>query len=1255
MRKAFHQARTQVHRLGVSRSSDPTRGGICNDGNTGWLFSPDSLSVIDLKLYQTLAEKRIENISTCSEISRGYFAVTIKNSKKLLILDPTRGLRVIKEIEMPFNPTLVLSLHSTAYNNLTNKNTTTTSAIGSDEINEDEIDSPVAQPQQTTDVSNYTIAVGNDTGAVFLVDVNLDMPDKEEEYYGSFESEKLTSEVTAMCVIQEIGALAIGYASGEFGLWSFDDNTQMAEGSLDVQENITHFCFQESANNEGYLWVGQATNIAQVALFKLKLRQEVSVEDVLALQLGDERSHVSSTLISCVVVPDTDREKREEKAPELSPTSPRGSQSNHNRACFVWETVETVANNAKKRTRFIRIFDLEKSSLQNKRPALFDFALTDLNPNFPILSLWIDAESLRKINDELSFNVKFLLPANVYEMELISESIAILSELEENGSEVFHNERQAFTIYRRCVELKLIKDHAKSKDLTKQANSQDADEQPALDAKHVLRSLWSLCLEHGLASSIVNYVHAQNTDSMTDDADFLLSAPTPVLAWVQYERKRIEKQIHDLMLEVRRITGHRPRSIADTDRDYRRACMNEAAQQLADLLYVMQSLAERAQEENDQESIQTLLTRITQVREHIRVLEWFTAQGFIPVASQLYNHPHMKNLWAERRKARQQVMQNLKNPGETIEDQEAYIIHKLGSLQSVSDEMIGTYGSPSENGDEDQDMGEPSLEDATNIDLPFFIDEIMKRAEENYEGDYPPADLNVLFDLFLNDNNTRDSIMYKHVAILYFLTDQTMSPSENDISVSRSMISTYAKTFNIPTSWQRLVMGLWQLDAATEQDNNQDAVPFLSAYDTPTHEWHGEIIDVLLSRKDFIAAKRISMRSRDNSVRYMRVLLSNHVKQLAFDLQRKALDDAHRRLLFFCILEYAKHTQTFASDWFSLPFDRTEERWLISYFENNFDKHDMKEIDLLFTYYVLRARYAAAIELYTKYINSHDQPGNEVRRALRDNLIKSIPKSAMEDTSYGPNTPKSKPHAQMARPSIIQVTTPQSVSKKKRLAPSTPSTLTALGNEPQRKHTKLLGNPATIALQSRTFRNQAKHRTVKNPEPEGTQLRTTSLGAPLRRANIPTQPTQPVTNNRVTTGGKSPANRVALKPGTMQAIKGPVVEEIQIDSEDEYDDDDDDLQINTSPVRYNKETHVRPSFAAKQPAQRPLNPQYKTAKPFSLNEDDDDEGSDDSGDDSVTDDDLEQAPPRKTLHDDEDDEEGGFEDDFDDVDDDVEY
>jgi hypothetical protein len=1108
--KAFASA----HKLALTSRNDTLSGGISKEGNIAWLLSTNSLQVVDLKLHQTLAEFKRENLSTCSEIQGGYLVLTVLDSHEMIVVDPGCGARVLKRLILPFKPTIVQPLDPNLYSDIANTDNTTNQSPEALEFS------------QYAANTGFPVAIGSTKGQVLLMDLRLDQLNETEqvENYLALEEPSLRSKVTAISVLPEINALAVGHSTGEYVLWSLTTLQTTIRGNLNVDAPITHFCFQEASKYEGYLWVGQTARISQLFLFKCTITRDdnsienVSMEKVFTYALREENT-VSSSILVTSVLPEKDPERHEDlvQIPELSPSSlqsPRPSTINHNRACFVWETV-TPDN---KRSRQMRIFDLERSNIQNKKPALYEYPLADIASEQPILSSWIDLESLRRFNDEVSFNVKVLLPTTLYEISFVSASLSILNDLEENGPEIFHDKERLEKIYKKALKQRMIKHEYQNPDYTQ-----------------MQRDLWSVCIDNGLACSIINYIHAEDPSlSQEDEPHYLLSAPTSVLAWVRDQRKIMETQVIDLMSEVRRSRGHRPQSIANQDRDYRRSRLIDCSSQLESLRSIAENLLSRAYHEQDQEKIAKLLNRIVQFREHVRVLEWFTAQGFIPVASGLYNYNHLKTLWKQRRNERRQMLKNIKNPGTSIREQETHIIWKLCQLEQVTTDMEPIYRDEDEDIMKDEEVKKENLEE-------FFIDKIMKCANEKYEGDYPPEDLNNLFDLFLNDNT--DSVMYKHVAILYFLTDYTMSPPSeiSDFCFVRSIISTYAKTFSIPNEWQRLIMGLWQVDSGGPNEDNLDSVAYISAYDAPTTEWHDDVLDVLLCREDYLAAKRLAMRYQDISLRYMRVLLSSHMVQSAFDLQRRAVDLDQRRLLFFCILTYASYTQTFASDWFCLPFDNIEEGWLTQFLENNIkgSENRMNNVDLLFTYYVLRSRYAAAIKLYEEYLHESNQPDYEVRKAMLDNLKRALPKAALLDTSFGPNTPKSKGPVR-ALSGGIQVTTPQSVSKKKRPKPSTPSTLTAINFSDERsaKHQRTAG-PTVVAMQNRQFKKQLKNRQMPMPTQKPT----------ISAAPAPTT----LASARPTVGGKSPALRFNTGGKTLPSVgsKGPPVQSFYDQDEDE--------------------------------------------------------------------------------------------------------
>ncbi|KAL0489452.1 hypothetical protein AKO1_009178 [Acrasis kona] len=631
----------------------------------------------------------------------------------------------------------------------------------------------------------------------------------------------------------------------------------------------------------------------------------------------------------------------------------------------------------------MQVFNLDLMDSKNNKPskkAFQSYSLADIASIDTLLSMWIDVHSLHHFNNEISFKVRALTSTSIYNISFSSASSHILQQLNHDGVNIFNNSQLLDKIHDQCLALKMIRTSSSSSSSFKDASSSSSS---STLEEYKLKNLWNVCLTFDCIFPIIEYIHAKESN---DPNIYVQSAPTHLVEWIREQHNVIQEKTRELMLDVLRQQGHHPRSIAEQDRDYKMNELNESSVQLNHLTKVIESLVQRCHDDFQMEKMQRLQSRIRQIRDHVLILGWFLEMGFIPVGSKLYNHETFHAMWKTRREERKKLIDDLQNSSDpSIEQLELCVIHKLSELRSVDEDGSANYVS-------------------NHQPAPFFIDLIMQQADPTLqESSYPPNDLNGLFDLFLNNENDQT---YKHAAMLYFITDFSMEKTQHSV-----MISNYCRTFNISREWQNLIMGLWQLDCVPQEEDVLDAVMYLTSNNAPHHLFKQHIVNVLLTRGAFLAARRIyASMNMNHDVQHMRVLLSNHLKQSSFDLQRRVQDANHRRMLFYCIMEYAHHTGTFSGDWITLPFDSSESEWVVQYLhnkiqqlhhderghgENAVNKKDLQgdgvgcELDWLFGYHVSRHEYAKAIRVYGDY--KQDDSNHSFRMLMRDQLIKALP------------------------------------------------------------------------------------------------------------------------------------------------------------------------------------------------------------------------------------------------------------------------
>lgn len=408
------------------------------------------------------------------------------------------------------------------------------------------------------------------------------------------------------------------------------------------------------------------------------------------------------------------------------------------------------------------------------------------------------------------------------------------------------------------------------------------------------------------------------------------------MEWIKYCHKLIETKANNIIDPLLQLSGKRIRTLGTKAANMYRETLEDSARLLHTLRIIVGALSTRTAMEDDFKALYALYLSITNSIEYLRVAEWCLGNGLLPVASGLYDYTKMKEAWVRR-------------------NQNRVIAPKL---VSVSPDMV------------------PKTEKS---DFEPFVIKMLRQAKLSTDH-YPPQSLAELLTAFREGSGENQAIMYKHLAMFYFLVDfqRTLDTVKVDV------LTLYARQFRITNGWQQLVFGFWLLD--THLHDPQLLDQFLSYYcssEIPSHPWTDEVIEALVCSNANSAARRVlNVYGCKSLVLHMNVLLSNGLLSSAFKLEREAPDNERRRMLWYCILEYAISSGSMP-EVFGLPLDEFEDKCLIDFLCSS--EHSNAD-DLLLGYYILKSRYVEAI-YHARKLRDTDPESHNIRNSIIENVL----------------------------------------------------------------------------------------------------------------------------------------------------------------------------------------------------------------------------------------------------------------------------
>ncbi|XP_064642421.1 protein ELYS-like isoform X2 [Lineus longissimus] len=772
-----------------------------------------------------------------------------------------------------------------------------------------------------------------------------------------------TANVCVTCIkfVPQMGVLAVGFNFGCFQLWKL--TSPVLEYTVSYESDdlapITHFIYQEPENDPRcfvYLWAVRGPTLVDkkdgdcsaLSLYQFGYNRRVHVEHH-GILYKDMTSAISrfehilsvdpynmsnaalagSAIISCHVIEDP-HGPVVSRPDDDSFEGPTGADLSL--CAFIWEAVPE--DMLSKSSFYIGLFDMNRwyhSQMPGSvRPTngshdvcpFFSFCNMEdiLEAAAPdgLLAAHIDAEMVTRYYSSLTptpeqhfypsslgFDVKCLTDNGVVRCSYLGIQQETLSSLNETGPKALADPHEAFEMF---VHAGLI---PKTFDL--------GGSSATLPATMQREALLTVCLEHAM----IGFIGSCITQWAKGDYSQAGCNLRYMLNWAWKKVTQIKDTLDKLCVPLYDCSGVPLDEQTSTT-------INKQKTQLKHLMLVFQLLISQAAPTTEQgtRDLQTKLSIVSLLCEHIQVVMWFLVNGLLP---------------------------------EHAEGEDGPINHFSFPATSLAQAFMGRRQELNRL-HSDMNFTDLLMIDGLVDNMGSAVKELWDK--EGGSGLYPPPSLHALLNLYLLEDVP---VISKHCIVVYVIFDLLMYAADNKEDRILGRWIKYAQAFNVPAGMMKLIQGLWLLD----HKDFEAAVHMLLSPMVTSHilPWqHTRIIKALLYQAEsklavrYMKTRQPAMVTPEDVKLKLTVLLANGLISEAYEYQRTVRDQSNTEDLLSHLFVGCQQTKT-VDKLLQLSLDGVEERHLVQYLKESTEPNSL---ELLVMYYLQRARYVEAIRLNEK-------------------------------------------------------------------------------------------------------------------------------------------------------------------------------------------------------------------------------------------------------------------------------------------------
>ncbi|XP_078697453.1 protein ELYS-like [Branchiostoma floridae x Branchiostoma belcheri] len=888
-------------------------------------------------------------------------------------------------------------------------------------------------------------------GRLFCLDITADCHRRGTFYYRTPDGKNINSfyssnvAVSSLQFLKRTGTLAVGYNFGQFQLW------RLAGPALDFSSNIenstsavTHFAYQEPENDPGnycYLWVARGplqTDPSEEVATSLLLyqmgysRKETLLDsrEVLYKELStcgptfqpslgpmSEGPSPGSRLVSCYTLENHHSPEEGDRHEDSALEEEVLHGPDLSIAVFVWEspTVDPMSRSQCS----LAVFDINRW-YHAQMPVVFRlqedlaepcsffsvFSLEDVmetaSPDV-MLDLFIDPLSISRFVSNvspapdqfyfpsaLSFSTCCLMETGLVHCSFHGLQKKALSDLCKQGPSAMLTPHHhvgaclAAGLLPRNMEgsanmAVLHRVYSQGRAGKAGQHKTDKGEQTAQR-----ETLLSVALDHNLVGFLTSCI-TQWAEGEYAHAGCTLRT---VLDWAWNKVASIKFSLDKTCVPLYDGSG----GILDQQT---LQLLDHHALQLNHMVTVFHTLALQPAPTTEQglKDLETKLTVVTLISQHLQVVLWFIRNKLLPECVEGYAPP-MREEFCYKAAT---LAQNYRNRRAEL----ARIVGPSGDSDLLLiDGMVSQVGEP--------------------------ITNLWER-DEGGTGQYPPPSLRDLLDVYLLQNV---DLMTKHCIVTYLILDilsMSQDPQQEKFS---EQLGLFPNSFSLPLGVNKLIQGAWLLD----HKDFEEALTVL--LDPSVRAWlspwqHQLIIKSFLYQGEsgkalqYLRVSQPAMHGHEGVKLQLTVLLANGLTAEAIQFQQSYRDEGNTEELLEHL--FLGCQQTFTVDkLLQLPFDDVEQKCLVKYLQ---ESPEPNSAELLLVFYLQRGRFVDAVRLNDllkqDVMMEHDaqaQQRSATRNAILETYMRLLP-GVQRKLSFGPE--QAAPRTQLMR---REVSRPQPLS-----------------------------------------------------------------------------------------------------------------------------------------------------------------------------------------------------------------------------------
>ncbi|XP_066297242.1 protein ELYS-like [Branchiostoma lanceolatum] len=386
--------------------------------------------------------------------------------------------------------------------------------------------------------------------------------------------------------------------------------------------------------------------------------------------------------------------------------------------------------------------------------------------------------------------------------------------------------------------------------------------------------------------------------------------------------------------------------------------LDHHALQLNHMVTVFHTLALQPAPTTEQglKDLETKLTVVTLISQHLQVVMWFVRNRLLPECVEGFAPP-----------MREEFCYKAATLAQNYRNRRAELARIVGP--SGDSDLLLIDGIVSQ-------VGEP-------------ITNLWER-EEGGTGQYPPPSLRDLLDVYLLQNV---DLMTKHCIVTYLILDILSMSQDPEQEKFSEQLGLFPNSFSLPLGVNKLIQGSWLLDHKDFEEALMVLLdPAVRAWLSP---WQHQLIlkSFLYQGQSgkalqYLRVVQPPMMHQEGVKLHLTVLLANGLTAEAIQFQQSYRDEGNTEELLEHL--FLGCQQTFTVDkLLQLPFDDVEQKSLVKYLQ---DSPEPNSAELLLVFYLQRGRFVDAVRLNDllkqDVMMEHDAQA-QLRAATRNAIIET--------------------------------------------------------------------------------------------------------------------------------------------------------------------------------------------------------------------------------------------------------------------------